>query len=89
MGWVLRLVETGTDSLARDVEVMEIARPGTLGDIANLVSWFANSDRFARGRVWPGEQPGDAVVEHKSVAATLSEGFSPERFIVGNCESGH
>jgi hypothetical protein len=36
MGWVLRLVETGTDSPARDVDVMEIARPGTLGDIADL-----------------------------------------------------
>jgi hypothetical protein len=36
MGWVLRLVETGTDNPVRDVDVMEIARPGTLADIANL-----------------------------------------------------
>jgi len=36
MGWVLRLVETGTDNPARDVDVMKIARPGTLADIANL-----------------------------------------------------
>ena len=36
MGWVLRLVETGMDNPVRDVDVMEIARPGTLADIANL-----------------------------------------------------
>jgi hypothetical protein len=36
MGWVERLVETETDSPARGVDVMEIARPGDLGDIANL-----------------------------------------------------
>jgi hypothetical protein len=36
MGWVWRLVGTGTDSPARDVDVMEIARPGSLGEIANL-----------------------------------------------------
>ena len=36
MGWVLRLVETGTDSRARSVDVMEISRPNDLGIIANL-----------------------------------------------------
>jgi hypothetical protein len=36
MGLVLRLVETGTDNPARHVDVMEIARPGSLGDIGNL-----------------------------------------------------
>jgi hypothetical protein len=36
MGWVLRLVETGTDSRARSVDVMEIRRPTDLGLIANL-----------------------------------------------------
>jgi hypothetical protein len=36
MGWVLRLVETGTDSRARSVDVMEISRPNDLGVIANL-----------------------------------------------------
>ena len=36
MGWMLRLVETGTDSRARSVDVLEISRPTDLGDIANL-----------------------------------------------------
>src|SRR6187431_2487565 len=36
MGWVLQLVETGTDSRTRSVEVLEISRPNDLGDIANL-----------------------------------------------------
>ena len=36
MGWVLRLVETETDSLGRGVDVMEISRSRDLGDIANL-----------------------------------------------------
>jgi hypothetical protein len=32
-GWMLRLVETGTDSRARSVDVLEISRPNDLGDI--------------------------------------------------------
>ena len=36
MGWVLRLVETGTDSRARSIDVLEISRPNDLGDIGNL-----------------------------------------------------
>ena len=36
MGWVLRLVETGTDNRAQSVEVMEISRPNGLRDIASL-----------------------------------------------------
>jgi hypothetical protein len=36
MGWVLRLVETGSDSVARSVDLMEIHRPPGLRDIANL-----------------------------------------------------
>jgi hypothetical protein len=36
MKWVLRLVETETDSPARGVDVLEISRPRDLGDIANL-----------------------------------------------------
>ena len=36
MGWMLRLVETGTDSRARSVDVLEISRPDDLSDIANL-----------------------------------------------------
>ena len=30
MGWLLRLVETGTDSRARNIDVLEISRPTTL-----------------------------------------------------------
>jgi hypothetical protein len=33
---MLRLVETGTDSRARSVDVLEISRTNELGDIANL-----------------------------------------------------
>ena len=36
MRWVLQLVETGTGSRTRIVDVMEISRPNDLGDIANL-----------------------------------------------------
>jgi hypothetical protein len=36
MGWVLRLVETGTDNRAQSVDVMEISRPNGLHDSASL-----------------------------------------------------
>jgi hypothetical protein len=36
MGWVFRLVETGVEGSGRSVDVMEISRPGDLGDIAAL-----------------------------------------------------
>ena len=36
MGWVLRLVETGTDTRAQSVDVMEISRPNDLRDLASL-----------------------------------------------------
>src|SRR5579864_9226444 len=36
MGWVLRLVETGTDSRARSIDVLEISRANDLGYIGNL-----------------------------------------------------
>jgi len=36
MGLALRLVEAGTNSPTRDVDVVETARPGTLGDVTNL-----------------------------------------------------
>ena len=36
MRWVLQLVETGTDSRTRGVEVLEISRPNDFGDIGNL-----------------------------------------------------
>jgi hypothetical protein len=36
MGWVLRLVETGVEGSGRSVDVLEIIRPGDLGDLADL-----------------------------------------------------
>src|ERR671912_2667259 len=36
MGWVLQLVETGTDNRAQSVDVMEISRPNDLRDPASL-----------------------------------------------------
>ena len=36
MRWVLQLVEAGTDSRTRNVEVLEISRSNDLNDIANL-----------------------------------------------------
>src|SRR5689334_10754193 len=36
MGWVLRLVESGTEGSSGSVDVLEIERPGDLGDLANL-----------------------------------------------------
>ena len=36
MRWVVRLVETGGDAGARSADLMEICRPGGLGEIADL-----------------------------------------------------
>src|SRR5690349_15638766 len=36
MGWVLRLVETGTESSSDSVDVLAIERTGDLGDLADL-----------------------------------------------------
>jgi hypothetical protein len=36
MGWVLRLVETGVENFGRSIDVMEIIRPGDLGNLADL-----------------------------------------------------
>src|SRR5689334_14098167 len=36
MGWVLRLVESGVEGSPGSVAVLEIERPGDLGDLANL-----------------------------------------------------
>src|SRR6201997_5344326 len=36
MGWILRLVETGTDGQLRSADVMEFSRPDNLGDISTL-----------------------------------------------------
>src|SRR5689334_19492499 len=36
MAWVLRLIETGADGQGRGIDVLEISRPDTLHDIADL-----------------------------------------------------
>lgn len=36
MAWVLQLIETGADGQGRSIDVLEISRPNTLHDIANL-----------------------------------------------------
>src|SRR5689334_24696458 len=36
MGWVLRLVESGADGSSDSIDVLEIERPGDLGDLADL-----------------------------------------------------
>src|ERR687885_348717 len=46
MGWMLRLVETGTDSRARGVDVLEISRSHDLGEIANLGLTLAGGKRL-------------------------------------------
>ena len=46
MGWTLRLVETGTDSRARSVDVLEISRPHDVGEIANLGLTLAEAKRL-------------------------------------------
>src|SRR4051794_20182470 len=46
MGWVLRLVETGTDGSSRSVDVMAIDRLGDLSDIAGLGLTLAQGKRL-------------------------------------------
>ena len=46
MRWVLQLVETGTDSRARSVQVLEINRHNDLGDIANLGLMLSEAKRL-------------------------------------------
>ena len=36
MAWMLRLIETGADGHGRGIDVLEISRPDTLRDIADL-----------------------------------------------------
>jgi hypothetical protein len=43
---MLRLVETGTVSRARSVDVLEISRPNDLGDIANLGLTLSEAKRL-------------------------------------------
>src|SRR4051812_34645423 len=46
MGWVLRLVETGTDTRAQSVDVMEISRPNDLRDLASLGLTLSEAKRL-------------------------------------------
>jgi len=53
MGWVVRLIEMGTDKPARSVDVLEFGQPRDFGDIASLGLTLAEAkqlgaaDRFA------------------------------------------
>jgi hypothetical protein len=70
MGWVLRLVETGPDSAARSVDLMELDRPAGLADIADLGLTLADAKQFlarvqqvmvaAQARDHGGHRPGCA-----------------------------
>ena len=61
MGWTLRLVETGTVSRARSVDVLEISRPNDVGEIANLGLTLAEAKRLL------------ARVQHAVVAAQADD----------------
>jgi hypothetical protein len=49
MGWVLRLVEVGTDGAGQDVDVMQISRPHDLGDVTNLGLTLAEAKQLLMG----------------------------------------
>jgi hypothetical protein len=49
MGWVLRLVERGTDNRAQSVDVVEISRPNDLRDIASLKLTLPEAKRHCAG----------------------------------------
>jgi hypothetical protein len=49
MGWVLRLVESGTDGSSCSVDVLEIDRPGDLGDLAALGLTHAEGKQLLAG----------------------------------------
>ena len=49
MGWVLRLVESGTDGSSGSVDVLEIERPGDLGDLAALGLTHAEGKQLLAG----------------------------------------
>ena len=48
MGWIVRLVETGASGRRCSVDVMEIDRPGDLGEIGNLGLSLAEGKRLLR-----------------------------------------
>src|SRR5690349_22116329 len=49
MGWVLRLVETGSEGSSCSVDVLEIDRPGDLGDLAALGLTHAEGKQLLAG----------------------------------------
>jgi hypothetical protein len=49
MEWVLRLVGTGVDGQFQSFEVMEISRPDSVGDMANLGLTLAEGKRLLAG----------------------------------------
>ena len=46
MAWMLRLVQTGAEGEGPCMDVLEINRPGDLGDIANLGLTLAEAKRL-------------------------------------------
>lgn len=50
MGWVVRLVEVGTDKPGRSVDVLEIGQLRDLGEIANLGLTLAEAKAASRSR---------------------------------------
>src|SRR4051812_8447234 len=49
MGWILRLVENGTDGSSCSVDVLKIDRPGDLGDLAALGLTHAEGKQLLAG----------------------------------------
>ena len=49
MAWMLRLVKTGAEGEEPCTDVMEIHRPGDLGDVANLGLTLAEAKRLLAG----------------------------------------
>ena len=47
MGWIVRLVEAGTSGPG--VDIMEISRPGDLGNVANLGLTLAEAKQLLAG----------------------------------------
>jgi hypothetical protein len=65
MAWVLRLIETGADGQGHSIDVLEIGRPDTLHDIADLGLTPPEAKRllkvFALVDVLEQNRPGHAV----------------------------
>ena len=76
MGLVLRLVETRTDGKTRNVDVLEISRPGDLRDIANL------------GLTLPEAKQLLARVQHEVVAAQARNHAARRVMRMDDCSAG-